>query len=226
MTRIAILDDYQRVALTMADWSALPPDCELVVFDRNLATRGRGGARACRLRRRLPPARAHADAAHADRAPAGLEAHRRDRRAQPHPRPCGREGARHHGLAHPRRRFAIRDAGARLGADPVADAAHPAGAPAHARGRLAGDRRHGAARPDALDPRARPARVAHGVDRARLRHGGPGLEPESHRRARRGRRRDARRQGRAVRARRRAHHPSRAGRALARPRRGGRASAA
>ena len=38
MTRIAILDDYQRVAMTMAGWSALPPDCELVVFDRNLAT--------------------------------------------------------------------------------------------------------------------------------------------------------------------------------------------
>ena len=60
MTRIAILDDYQHVAMTMADWSALPPDCELVVFDRNLATEDEA-ARAladfdvvCLLRERMP----------------------------------------------------------------------------------------------------------------------------------------------------------------------------
>ena len=60
MTRIAILDDYQHVAMTMADWSALLPDCELVVFDRNLATEDEA-ARAladfdvlCLLRERMP----------------------------------------------------------------------------------------------------------------------------------------------------------------------------
>jgi D-3-phosphoglycerate dehydrogenase len=60
VTRIAILDDYQRVALKMADWSALPPDCEPVVFDRNLATEDEA-ARAladfdvvCLLRERMP----------------------------------------------------------------------------------------------------------------------------------------------------------------------------
>ncbi len=60
MTRIAILDDYQHVALKMADWSALPPDCEPVVFDRNLATEDEA-ARAladfdvvCLLRERMP----------------------------------------------------------------------------------------------------------------------------------------------------------------------------
>ncbi len=31
--KIAILDDYQRVALSMADWRALPPEAELQVFD-------------------------------------------------------------------------------------------------------------------------------------------------------------------------------------------------
>jgi len=36
--RIAILDDYQRVALSYADWSTLGPDCEIEVFDRNLGT--------------------------------------------------------------------------------------------------------------------------------------------------------------------------------------------
>ena len=60
MIRIAILDDYQRVALTMADWSGLPPECEPVVFDRNLATEDEA-ARAladfdvvCLLRERMP----------------------------------------------------------------------------------------------------------------------------------------------------------------------------
>ena len=60
MTRIAILDDYQHVALNMADWSALPPDCEPVVFDRNLATEDEAAPRlptstssAC-LRERMP----------------------------------------------------------------------------------------------------------------------------------------------------------------------------
>ena len=35
--RIAILDDYLRVALRMADWSALQRRCEIEVFDRPLA---------------------------------------------------------------------------------------------------------------------------------------------------------------------------------------------
>lgn len=38
MLEIAVLDDYQRVALSMADWSGLGPDCAVSAFDRNLAT--------------------------------------------------------------------------------------------------------------------------------------------------------------------------------------------
>jgi phosphoglycerate dehydrogenase-like enzyme len=60
VTRIAILDDYQRVALKMADWSGLLLACEPVVFDRNLATEDEA-ARAladfdvvCLLRERMP----------------------------------------------------------------------------------------------------------------------------------------------------------------------------
>jgi D-3-phosphoglycerate dehydrogenase len=34
--KIAILDDYQRVALRMADWSSLPASCSVHVFDRPL----------------------------------------------------------------------------------------------------------------------------------------------------------------------------------------------
>jgi phosphoglycerate dehydrogenase-like enzyme len=36
-TKLAILDDYQRVALDLADWSTLPGDVEITVFDDNLA---------------------------------------------------------------------------------------------------------------------------------------------------------------------------------------------
>jgi phosphoglycerate dehydrogenase-like enzyme len=35
--KIALLDDYQRVAREFADWSRLPPGSELVVFDRHIA---------------------------------------------------------------------------------------------------------------------------------------------------------------------------------------------
>jgi phosphoglycerate dehydrogenase-like enzyme len=37
MLKIAILDDYARVALKSADWSVLPRDTEITVFDRPLA---------------------------------------------------------------------------------------------------------------------------------------------------------------------------------------------
>jgi phosphoglycerate dehydrogenase-like enzyme len=37
MTRVALLDDYQRVALGMADWKCLPPDTEVVAFEDHLS---------------------------------------------------------------------------------------------------------------------------------------------------------------------------------------------
>jgi len=40
MTRVAILDDYQRVALRMADWKSLPADTEVVVFEDHLSDPG------------------------------------------------------------------------------------------------------------------------------------------------------------------------------------------
>ncbi len=36
--KIAILDDYQNVALSLADWTQLGPDAEVTVFNENLAT--------------------------------------------------------------------------------------------------------------------------------------------------------------------------------------------
>src|SRR5580765_4651864 len=35
--RVAILDDYQRVALSAADWRALPDDVEVAVFHDHLS---------------------------------------------------------------------------------------------------------------------------------------------------------------------------------------------
>ena len=37
MARVALLDDYQGVALSMADWKSLPPGTEVVVFKDHLA---------------------------------------------------------------------------------------------------------------------------------------------------------------------------------------------
>jgi phosphoglycerate dehydrogenase-like enzyme len=60
VTRIAILDDYQGVALKMADWSRLQRECELVVFRRNLASEEQAAAALadfdvlCLMRERMP----------------------------------------------------------------------------------------------------------------------------------------------------------------------------
>lgn len=36
--RIAILDDYQRMSLQLADWSKIEASCDITVFDRNIGT--------------------------------------------------------------------------------------------------------------------------------------------------------------------------------------------
>ena len=36
MTKLAILDDYQRVARSFADWSAVDQRCDMTVFDQNI----------------------------------------------------------------------------------------------------------------------------------------------------------------------------------------------
>ena len=37
MTRVAVLDDYQEVAMKMADWSILPSDADVQVFKDHLS---------------------------------------------------------------------------------------------------------------------------------------------------------------------------------------------
>ena len=60
MLRIAILDDYQDVALSLADWGLLGDDCEIVRFERNLASEDEAAAALagfdvlCLMRERMP----------------------------------------------------------------------------------------------------------------------------------------------------------------------------
>ena len=62
--RIAVLDDYQRVALSLADWSQLGPEAQVDVFDRNLASVEEAAAAlapyevVCLMRERMPMPRA------------------------------------------------------------------------------------------------------------------------------------------------------------------------
>jgi phosphoglycerate dehydrogenase-like enzyme len=64
MTRIAILDDYQGVALALADWGRLQAECEVVVFGENLAAENAAAAAladfdvVCLMRERMPMPRA------------------------------------------------------------------------------------------------------------------------------------------------------------------------
>ena len=60
MLRIAILDDYQDVALSLADWASLGDDCEVVRFGDNLATEDAATEKLagfdvlCLMRERMP----------------------------------------------------------------------------------------------------------------------------------------------------------------------------
>ncbi len=60
MTRIAVLDDYQGVALAMADWGRLQAQGEVVVFRRNLASEDEAASAlaefdvVCLMRERMP----------------------------------------------------------------------------------------------------------------------------------------------------------------------------
>lgn len=58
--RIAILDDYQNVALSLADWSSLGSECEVTVYNQNIATEDEAAERLasydvlCLMRERMP----------------------------------------------------------------------------------------------------------------------------------------------------------------------------
>ncbi|HHZ61102.1 MAG TPA: D-2-hydroxyacid dehydrogenase family protein, partial [Dehalococcoidia bacterium] len=47
MVKVAVLDDYQSVALETADWSRLGPDAQVDVFQDHLADEGDVALRLC-----------------------------------------------------------------------------------------------------------------------------------------------------------------------------------
>ena len=198
--RLSILDDYQGVALDMADWSPVRARGIEIVVERHPFVDEDAAARAladseivAAMRERTPfPQKPR-------RAPAETEAADHDRHAQRLVRHGGAEGPRRHGVRH--RRAGRRQRGhrrARLGPDPRRGAPHRRGSRDHAPRRLADPCRPSRRGQDAGPVGSRPARQRGGAGRARLRHEGDRLEPEPDGRESRRARRRAGRKGRAV----------------------------
>ena len=138
--RLSILDDYQGVALDMADWSPVRRrGIEIAVERFPFADEDDGRALARRLARssaRCASARRSRSSV-VDRLPEA-EAADHHRHAQCLVRHGGAEGARRHRLRHRRPRRRQRGhCRARLGPDPRRRAAHRRGSSVHAPRRLA-----------------------------------------------------------------------------------------
>ena len=214
MVKIAILDDYQRVARSFADWSRVESGNEIVVFDQPFKDEADVVAKLadfevlCILRERTRFPRSVIEK------PAEAAIDCVDRDAQRGDRHEGGRRARHRRVGDQRRQLCDSRADHRpdAGRRPL----DPAGGRQHARRPLADDRRHGVAGQDARSLGPRPARRRGRQGRCRARHETDRLEPEPDRRARRRDRRPARRERRAVQAIGRAVRASRAVGSLAR----------
>ena len=213
--RCAILDDYQNVALAMADWSKVKADAEIKVFNEPFASPDAAAKALAGFDIICVDARAHALPARHVRKAARAEAHRHHRHAQCRDRHAGGQGSQRHRLRHGFGRASDRRTDRRADDRPCPqdqrrECAH------EGRRSLAGDRRRRPPWQDARHPRARPARAARRQGRARLRHEGRGLEPEPHAGEMPRSRRRIRHQGRAPSPIRLHHHPHGAERTLAR----------
>ncbi len=179
--RIALLDDYQHVASTLGDWSAIP-DAGVVPFHDHvsdpddLVGRLDGFDVVVAMRERTPlpsgvlnrlPALKLIVTTGMANAVIDLEA-----AAARGVTVCGTSGN------------VTSTVGADLGADPRPAAPHPRGGRRGAGGAMAADRRNRPRRAHPGPRRSRPHRLAGGPGGPCLRHGGGGLEPEPHRRAR------------------------------------------
>ena len=98
--RCAILDDYQNVALAMADWSKVKADAEIKVFNEPFASADEAAKALagfdilCIMRERTPFPRAMFE-----KLP-GPETHRHHRHAQCRDRPAGGQGSQGDRLRH------------------------------------------------------------------------------------------------------------------------------
>ena len=176
--KAAILDDYQNVAMTVADWSPVKKDVELKVYDKPLGGPDKVVAALQGLRDRVPDARAHFVRRRHHQCAAQAQADRDLRPAQRRDRRRGSQRARRrgqrHGVARPSDRGIDLRADARTGAQD-----RPRECAAEGRRSVAIDARHRPLRQDARHHRPRQARLAGGPDRQCARHEGDRLEPES-----------------------------------------------
>ena len=92
MVAIAVLDDYQNVALRMADWSGLQKSHRVVVFNERLTDVDAAARALADFDVIVHHARAHAVPARAVREAAQAEAAGDDRQAQRLDRSGGRQG--------------------------------------------------------------------------------------------------------------------------------------
>ena len=169
--RCAILDDYQNVALKMADWSKVTNDLDIKVFNEHLGSDDNVVKALQGFPHRLRDARAHAVPERRDREAAGSQAPDHHRHGQSRHRRGGREGARHHGLRH--RQLRQSDRRHRLGADARTDAPHRLREqPAQVRRAVADHARPRRRGHDARRHRARQARHPRRRDRQGLPHEG------------------------------------------------------
>ena len=103
MTKVAVLDDWQGVAKTSADWAPLQARAEVVFFAKAFDGEDDAARQACRFRHRAVDARAHPAAWLADQSVAEAAHVGDDRRAQCVARYGGLHGARGGGLQYHRR---------------------------------------------------------------------------------------------------------------------------
>ena len=186
--RLAVLDDYQDVALSVADWSRAGRPGRRHRAQPAPRRRGRRGGRAPGLRRGGGDARAHRVPQVGAGAAPGPPPAGDDRHAQRRDRPRRGPRPRHPGLRH-RPGCAVRRGRAHLGAADGGRQAARRGDRQRARRRLDDHARHVPGRPHPRRGGAGPAGRPGGGLRARVRDGRRGVEPEPHRRAlRRGRR--------------------------------------
>ena len=213
--RVAILDDYQNVALSMADWSDVAARAEITVFNDHLADPDAVVERlapfdvVCVMRERTPLPRNVIERLPrlkmiASTGPFNAADRRR-----------GRQGTRH--LRQHHRWLRRVDGRAHLGADPCRRPPDRRRVRVGARRRLANLRRPATGRHRAGRARVGTNRQPSGPSRQGVRHGHHRVERQPDTRSRRTSRGDLRVERRIVQPRRRLDHPSGAQRALSWP---------
>ena len=214
--RVAVLDDYQNVALSMADWSPVTARADVTVFADHVADPDELVDAARAVRRGVRDARANSVAAQRPRASAAAaddRLHRAVQRVDRHGRRRGTRHSRQHAPA-----ASVASTVELTWALILAASRHLVAERRRWPRGLADDGRARTGPPRARRARARAHRDAGGADRRGVRHGRRGVESEPDARGgRRGGRGALPAARRVLRHRRRADRPPQAERTLPRP---------